>query len=317
MNTVNQKIIDAVIEKANKICPESLALIGVYGSVATGDEYEKSDLDLLILIEDNLGWSLGTGFILEDSKIGYDIYCTNWDRLRYDSECHHAHLSKLMDSDIVYIKKQEAYEALCKLREKTKKFLESEERFAQVNELIEKAKLAYEKADLAVNEENEKKRNDIWREIFGNQFPCISESIEENRDLTSNIYTDHEEFIENKYLVDIRYDLKIDCVITRNGFREALLSALLAKGSRISRIRSLDFTFHTDAPEPYEVKWKARNVGIEAEKRNCLRGEIINSNRKNFVRHEIAEFLGPHYMECYIIKDGIVIARDRIDVPID
>ena len=180
-----------------------------------------------------------------------------------------------------------------------------------------KAKLAYEKADLAVNEENEKKRNDIWREIFGNQFPCISESIEENRDLTSNIYTDHEEFIENKYLVDIRYDLKIDCVITRNGFREALLSALLAKGSRISRIRSLDFTFHTDAPEPYEVKWKARNVGIEAEKRNCLRGEIINSNRKNFVRHEIAEFLGPHYMECYIIKDGIVIARDRIDVPID
>lgn len=180
-----------------------------------------------------------------------------------------------------------------------------------------KAKLAYEKADLAVNEKNEKKRNDIWREIFGNQFPCISESIEENRDLTSNIYTDHEEFIENKYLVDIRYDLKIDCVITRNGFREALLSALLAQGSRISRIRSLDFTFHTDAPEPYEVKWKARNVGIEAEKRNCLRGEIINSNRKNFVRHEIAEFLGPHYMECYIIKDGIVIARDRIDVPID
>ena len=123
MNTVNQKIIDAVIEKANKICPDSLALIGVYGSVATGDEYEKSDLDLLILIEDNLGWSLGTGFILEDSKIGYDIYCTNWAGLRYDSECHHAHLSKLMDSDIVYIKKQEAYEALCKLREKTKKFL--------------------------------------------------------------------------------------------------------------------------------------------------------------------------------------------------
>lgn len=148
MNTVNQKIIDAVIEKANKICPDSLALIGVYGSVATGDEYEKSDLDLLILIEDNLGWSLGTGFILEDSKIGYDIYCTNWDRLRYDSECHHAHLSKLMDSDIVYIKKQEAYEALCKLREKTKKFLESEERFAQVNELIEKAKLAYANANL-------------------------------------------------------------------------------------------------------------------------------------------------------------------------
>lgn len=77
MNNINQKIIDAVIAKAEKICPNSLALIGIYGSVATGDVYTKSDLDLMILIKDNDGWKLGTGFILEDSKIGYDIYCTN------------------------------------------------------------------------------------------------------------------------------------------------------------------------------------------------------------------------------------------------
>ena len=72
MNHVNQKIIDAVIAKAEKVCPDSLALIGVYGSVCTGDEYEKSDLDLLILIQDEEGWKLGTGFILNDSKVGYD-----------------------------------------------------------------------------------------------------------------------------------------------------------------------------------------------------------------------------------------------------
>ena len=94
MNTVNQKIIDAVITKAEKVCPDSLALIGIYGSTATGDYYEKSDLDLLILIQDEKGWQLGTGFILDDSKIGYDIYCTNWDGLKYDAECHHAQLSK-------------------------------------------------------------------------------------------------------------------------------------------------------------------------------------------------------------------------------
>lgn len=55
--------------KAKKVCPDSLALIGIYGSVATGDAYEKSDLDLLILIENNEGWQLGTGFILDDSNI--------------------------------------------------------------------------------------------------------------------------------------------------------------------------------------------------------------------------------------------------------
>ena len=64
MNNINQKIIDAIIAKAEKICPNSLSLIGVYGSFATGDIYEKSDLDLLILIQDDDGWKLGTGFIL-------------------------------------------------------------------------------------------------------------------------------------------------------------------------------------------------------------------------------------------------------------
>lgn len=148
MNQVNQKIINAVIEKAGKVCPDSLAFIGIYGSVATGDEYEKSDLDLLILIQDDGGWQLGTGFILDDSKVGYDIYCTNWDGLRYDAACHHAQISKLMDSQIVYIKNQEAYEELCKLREQTKLFLASEERFQRVNELVDKAKISYANAYL-------------------------------------------------------------------------------------------------------------------------------------------------------------------------
>ncbi len=148
MNNVNQKIIDAVIEKAEKVCPDSLALIGIYGSVATEDEYEKSDLDLLILIRDDAGWQLGTGFILEDRKVGYDIYCTNWNGLRYDAECHHAQLSKLMDSKIVYIKNQEAYDELCRLRSQAKAFLESEDRFQRVNELVDQAKVAYANANL-------------------------------------------------------------------------------------------------------------------------------------------------------------------------
>ncbi|MBR0577279.1 nucleotidyltransferase domain-containing protein [Proteiniclasticum sp. BAD-10] len=148
MNSVNQKIIDAVIEKAEKVCPDSLALIGIYGSVARGDEYEKSDLDLLILIQNDEGWQLGTGFILQNSKVGYDIYCTNWDRLRYDAACHHAQLSRMIDSKIVFIKNQQAYDELCNLREQAKLFLASEERFQRVNKLVDKAKVSYANAYL-------------------------------------------------------------------------------------------------------------------------------------------------------------------------
>lgn len=143
MNAVNRKIINAIIEKAEALCPDSLALIGVYGSVATGDDYAKSDLDLLILIQDEDGRKLGTGFILDDNGVGYDIYCTDWNSLRREAQCHQAHISKLMDSEVIYVKNQKAYDELCKLRKETKLFLESDERFERVNELITKAKASY------------------------------------------------------------------------------------------------------------------------------------------------------------------------------
>lgn len=143
MNTTNRKIINAIIEKAENLCPDSLALIGVYGSVATGDDYAKSDLDLLVLIQNEEGRKLGTGFILNDSAVGYDLYCTDWNSLHHEAQCHQAHISKLMDSDVVYVKNQEAYDRLCKLREETKSFLESDKRFQRVDDLTIKAKAAY------------------------------------------------------------------------------------------------------------------------------------------------------------------------------
>ena len=67
LSDVNQKIIHAVIKKAETVCPGSLALIGVYGSVCTGDIHDKSDLDLMILINDDAGWQLSDGFIIDDN----------------------------------------------------------------------------------------------------------------------------------------------------------------------------------------------------------------------------------------------------------
>ena len=40
----NRKIVDAIINKAEIVCPGALALIGIYGSFMTGEYNEKSDL---------------------------------------------------------------------------------------------------------------------------------------------------------------------------------------------------------------------------------------------------------------------------------
>lgn len=143
MNYINQTIIDAIIKKAKIICPNSLAVIGIYGSVATGDEYEKSDLDLMILINDDGGWKLGTGFILDDIAVGYDLYCTNWAMIEGDAECNHAHLSKLMDSKIVYVKDENAIKKLNELKSKVTNLLYSEERYEKAEAALKNAKIAY------------------------------------------------------------------------------------------------------------------------------------------------------------------------------
>lgn len=70
----------------------------------------------------------------------------------------------------------------------------------------------------------------------------------------------------------------------------------------------------TNVPEPYDVYWKVKNNGLEAEKRNCLRGEIF---KNNFLHHiENTLFKGKHFIECYIVKDGVCVAKNRIYVPI-
>ena len=118
MNEMNEKMLDTIIKKAEALCPDSLALIGVYGSVITGDEYEKSDLDLMILINDENGQVLSDGFIIDDVGIGYDLYCTSWDMLEKDAQCGHAHLSKLFDTVIVYCKDKSALKRLDEIRRK-------------------------------------------------------------------------------------------------------------------------------------------------------------------------------------------------------
>ena len=45
--------------------------------------------------------------------------------------------------------------------------------------------------------------------------------------------------------------------------------------------KKLDFYIvDTDCPKPYDVYWKVRNVGLEAIKRNMVRGNICKESGK-------------------------------------
>ncbi|WP_371817547.1 hypothetical protein [Virgibacillus sp. MSJ-26] len=68
----------------------------------------------------------------------------------------------------------------------------------------------------------------------------------------------------------------------------------------------------TDTLQPYEVYWKIKNQGKVSKQKDCVRGEQTDK----LSHYEETSFRGNHYVECYIVKSGICVARRRIDVPI-
>ena len=115
--------------------------------------------------------------------------------------------------------------------------------------------------------------------------------------------------------MDVRYNLTIDCTVTQNGFRPDTLRGMLARHAWLKPQKTLDFAVtECDVRGPFKFKWKVLNRGDEAEKRNEIRGQIINEDSRT--RRESTKFRGEHYVECYAIKNGVVVARDHIEVPI-
>ncbi|MEV7527657.1 nucleotide-binding domain-containing protein [Agrococcus sediminis] len=124
------------------------------------------------------------------------------------------------------------------------------------------------------------------------------------------------QFIEGRFPVDITHSVTIDCEVTQDGWRRSSLREMLRGRSPLMANKDLRFkVISCTVAHPYELKWKVLNRGAEAERRNDIRGQIIGSSQPN-ARHERTSFRGEHVVECFVVKDGVVVARDRIDVPI-
>lgn len=128
-------------------------------------------------------------------------------------------------------------------------------------------------------------------------------------------FSDTEQFIEDLYPVKLSYSCRISCHVSGDGWRPKPLSEFL---SLLRRYLPHNFEIrcvmeYTNCPPPYKIFWKVKNVGPEAERRNQLRGQIVEEG-KSIVEHSL--FFGNHYIECYIIKNEVCVAKTRVDIPI-
>jgi hypothetical protein len=171
-----------------------------------------------------------------------------------------------------------------------------------------KAKIAFKNVEEAIERNENGTVYEIWRKVFGKAFP-YPQSIKES----SYNYSGQEEYIEDKYPLNVTNHLRIDCNVSQAGFRTELLRQVKFLRKKKELIFFVD---KTDVVPPFEVLWKVKNEGEIAKERDCLRGQIIVPNKDHNKRKENSNFEGAHFVECYIIKDGFCVARDRIDVPI-
>lgn len=158
----------------------------------------------------------------------------------------------------------------------------------------------------------------LWREFFNHDFwdsSTVNEALSVNRLKSVSIpckWRNTEEFIEDKFTTIEQFSVHISCSAMGDGYSRPL--PLSYFGRIIPKHLSLTFKIdNCTVPEPYEVWWKIRNVGLEAKRRDDIRGQITKGDKTKI---EKTVFAGPHFAECFIVKNGICVARNRIDVPI-
>ncbi|HHT7224992.1 TPA: nucleotide-binding domain-containing protein [Bacillus cereus] len=185
--------------------------------------------------------------------------------------------------------------------DKSKAFIDKAERaYNNIKDLTEESEGLYEKL----------------QEIFGIKFPA-PEVVHKAEFSSYALRGDNEQFIEEMFQVDIKYTLKLECDVKANGFREGSLRKFIREKIPLLHKRQLKFYIDMNEVEDrgikYSIYWKVRNRGPEAAAKKMQRGEIIKGT---FQKVEPTSFNGPHYVECYIVSNGICVAKDRINVPI-
>jgi hypothetical protein len=181
-----------------------------------------------------------------------------------------------------------------------------------------KAKRAYELCLAAIQAEGTATQNSKWKKVFGRPFPpdaaFVKKAIVERAGYSAH---NTEEFFEDRFPFDIRYDLHIECDVTQDGFRPFRLTEALLSRLRLAPKRSLRFhvSAHT-VPGKYQAYWKVLNRGDVAVKKDKIRGQLVKDAGRLEIK-ETTNFFGDHIVECAIVQNGVVVAINNILVPID
>jgi hypothetical protein len=102
-------------------------------------------------------------------------------------------------------------------------------------------------------------------------------------------------------------DVSIKAYVKKKGF----LDFEFISNEIIEKRCELRFEAKTNVKRPYKTYWQVTNTGMEAEKAKCLRGGFYDCvlEKGKLVREETTIYTGKHLVECFVIKNGICVAK--------
>lgn len=155
----------------------------------------------------------------------------------------------------------------------------------------------------------------VYEELNSSQEKSVTSS---SGTQLMNFNVPHKQDPGLRWTLKLTQNVEILASYNENGFwtyKDMLSSYLLKNGGAVKRYRKICFRAKTNIPTPYSVYWQVVNTGREAVAANGLRGGFYDCNGEPLfeldknVWFESTEYRGNHWIECFIVKNGICVAR--------
>lgn len=103
-----------------------------------------------------------------------------------------------------------------------------------------------------------------------------------------------------------------DCTVTATMRKDGKSEQIASDSTPLPKFAQLEFSVETDTPLPYQAFYQVVNTGEEARQSNGLRGGIVCKSTwgaGKFAHDESTKYTGPHYIEFFILKNGVCVSR--------
>lgn len=110
-----------------------------------------------------------------------------------------------------------------------------------------------------------------------------------------------------KWPLRLTYNLEI-----HGNYKQSKKQITITPNIFVPKFCSIYFTATTNTTRPFDVFWQVVNTGYEAKSKGGLRGNIFQSKTLGvggLRQKENSEYTGTHWIQCFIIKNGICVAR--------